>query len=157
MSVNKGDTQMTTQGNLKEINSKDIFKSNLEVREWLLENIKTLEDTINDELVNADHYKILTEELRPDILAESDRSHNKVSVKIQLNDITDEDFKNLLASATATNANKVVWIVNKIDDKTRAILDWMNVRCEWKTQFIVLKLGVYTIDNSMPAVNLTRI
>jgi len=148
---------MTTQGNLKEIDSKDIFKSNIEAREWLLENINTLEETLNDELVNADHYKILTDELRPDILAESDKSHNKVSVKIQLNDITDEDFKNLLASATATNANKVVWIVNKIDDKTRAILDWMNVRCEWKTQFIVLKLGVYTIDNSMPAVSLTRI
>lgn len=143
--------------NLSKIDISEIFKTNQEVRNWLIENPKGLENALNIELVNIGHHSIIPEEVRPDIYAEENMSHNKVIVMINLDEPADEDFKNLLAIAAANNANKAVWLVKSLDDKTRYILNWLNERTGWKSEFIVLKLEAYKINDSLPAVKLVRI
>ncbi len=146
-----------TMANLIEININEIFKTNQDVRNWLLENPRELEDALNIELVNIGHHSIIPDEVRPDIYAEENMSHNKVIVMINLDEPTDEDFKNLLAIAAGNNANKAVWLVKSLDDKTRYILNWLNERAGWKTEFIVMKVEAYKINDSLPAVKLVRI
>lgn len=148
---------MTNLSKVKEININEIFKINADVRNWLIENPKELEEAIHAELVNVCHPSGIPEEARPDVYAEENMTYNKVAVLINLNENTDEDFKRFMAIAAGNNVKKAVWIVTGLDDKTRCILDWLNERTEHKTQFIVLKLSAYKIENSLPAINLVRI
>lgn len=143
--------------NFTKIDINEIFRTNQDVKNWLLENPKELKDALNIELVNIGHHSIIPEEVRPDIYAEENMSHNKVIVMINLDEPTDEDFKNLLAIAAGNNANKAVWLVENLDDKTRYILNWLNERTGWKTEFILLKLEAYKIEDSLPAVTLVRV
>jgi hypothetical protein len=148
---------MTNLSKVKEININEIFKSNAEVRNWLIENQKELEEAIHTEFSTLCYPAGILEEARPDVYAEENMTYNKVEVLINLNETTDEDFKKFLAIAAGNNVKKAVWIVTGLDDKTRCILDWLNEKTEYKTQFIILKVSAYQIENSLPAINLVRI
>jgi hypothetical protein len=148
---------MTNLSKVKELDVKEIFKTNEDVKNWLLENPEQLEEAIHIELKNLCHTAGIPEEARPDLYAEVNMTYNKVIIQVNLEEATDDDFKRFLAIAAVNNVKKAVWIVTGIDDKTRCILDWLNERTEHKTQFIILKLSAYQIENSLPAINLVRI
>lgn len=46
--------------------------------------------------------------------------------------------------------------VFKTDEQTKAIIQWLNHRTEWKTEFIVLKLEIFKIEDFLPAIRLMR-
>jgi hypothetical protein len=143
--------------NLTKIPIKDLLKSNTKARNWLLENIDQLENLLKIELSNPRFYLNTPEEARPNLIAEENMTDKKVVCLINLDTPTDKDFKKFLSIATAHNASIALWIVSEIDDQTKAIIDWLNLRTEKNTPFIILKLSAYTIGTSLPVFKLSTI
>jgi len=148
---------MTNIAQLESIPIKDVLKSNEEAKNWLLENINQLESLLEIELYNPRVYFTPSDEANPDIIAEENMTDKKVVCLINLNTITNKDFKRFLATSTAFNASIAIWIISEIDDQTKAIIHWLNHRTEWKTQFIIAKIEGYKIGNSLPSINLSII
>lgn len=148
---------MTNLAQLTTIPIKNLLKSNTEARNWLLENMDQLENFLGIELSNPKVCLNNCEEARPDIIAEENMTDKKVVCLINLDTLTDQDFKRFLSASTALNASIAIWIVSKIDDQTKAIIRWFNNQTEEKTQFIIAKLEGYRIGNSLPVVQLLNI
>lgn len=142
--------------NLTKIPIKDLLKSNTKARNWLLENIDQLEKLLGIELSNTRFCLNTPEETRPDLIAEENMTDKKVVCLINLDYPTDENFKKFLSIATTHNASIALWIVSEIDDQTKAIIQWLKNRTEWKTQFIIAKIEGYKIGNSSPVIHLAK-
>jgi hypothetical protein len=148
---------MTNLAQLKTIPIKVLLKNNTEARNWLLENMDQLETLLGKELSNPGVCLNTTEEARPDLIAEENITEKKVVCLINLDIPNDADFKKFLSIATAHNSSIALWIVSEIDDQTKAIIQWLNHRTEWKTRFIIAKIEGYKIGDSLPVVHLAKI
>lgn len=93
---------------------------------------------------------------RSDLIAEENMTEKKVVCLINLDIPADTDFKKFLSIATAHNASIALWIVSEIDDQTKAIIQWLNHRTEWKTRFVIAKIEGYKIGDSLPVIRLTK-
>jgi hypothetical protein len=149
--------EMTNLAQLTPIPIKDLLKSNTEGRNWLLDNTNQLENLLGMELSNPGVCLNTPEEARPDIIAEENMAEKKVVCLINLDVPTDKDFKRFLSASTAHNASITLWIVSEVDEQTKAIIQWLNHRTEWKTQFVIAKIEGYTIGDSLPVIHLTKI
>lgn len=142
--------------NLTKIPINDLLKNNTEARNWLLESIDQLENLLGTELYNPRLCSKNSDDITPDIIAEENMTDKKVICLINLDVPTDKDFKRFLSASTALNASIAIWIVSEIDDQTKAVIQWLNHRTKWKTQFVIAKIEGYKIGNSLPVVYLSK-
>lgn len=82
---------------------------------------------------------------------------NAIPIKDLLKNNTEADFKKFLSIAIACNASIALWIVSEIEDPTKAIIQWLNHRTEWKTRFLIAKIEGYKIGDSLPVIHLSKI
>jgi hypothetical protein len=148
---------MTNLAQLTTIPIKDLLKSNTEARNWLLDNTDQLENLLEIELSNPSVCLNIPEEARPDIIAEENMTDKKVVCLINLDSPTDADFKKFLSIATAHDASIALWITSEIDDQTKAIIQWLKHRTEWKTRFVIAKIDGYKIRDSLPILYLSKV
>lgn len=128
---------------------------------WLVESIKSdgmscLEDVLSLDL------EVIGREKRVgkyylDILAEVIDDDRKVVVENQLEQSDHDHLGKSLAYAAGVDADIIVWIAPSFNDEHRDAVQWLNQNSRDGIDLFAIKLEVWTIDDSLPAVQLNPV
>jgi len=124
---------------------------------WLAkEGLSYLEDALNLELElkdterNVGRYSL-------DILAEEVNSGRTVVVENQLEESDHDHLGKLLAYASGVDADVGVWITPRFHDEHVDAVNWLNENTQRGVDLFAIKLEVWRINDSKPAVRLNPV
>jgi hypothetical protein len=128
---------------------------------WLVEAIEAdetsdLEDALGIDLEVVDveravgRYKI-------DILARTIEGDRKIVIENQLETSDHDHLGKCITYAAGVDADVIVWIAPVFRDEHREAFAWLNTHATRDVDLFALKLEVWTIDDSPPAVRLNPI
>lgn len=124
---------------------------------WLAEEgLSYLEDALNLELELKDTERDVGR-YSLDILAEEVNSGRTVVVENQLEDSDHDHLGKLLAYASGVDADVGVWIAPHFHDEHIDAVNWLNENTQRGVDLFAVKLEVWKIDASKPAVRLNPI
>lgn len=150
---------MDTFGNLQKVNLRDGWAHEaLDFTQWLVkdENLKMLSDEIGIEIApiepeaKAGRYSV-------DILAEEENTGRKVIIENQLEQTDHDHLGKLVTYASGLDAEYIVWIVKDANNEHRQALEWLNDHTGNKLNFFLLRLELWKIGDSKPAVKFNTI
>lgn len=118
---------------------------------WLSEHLNDIGDAIHLKL------KFVAKEipLGPfcvDILAKDKKTDKFVVVVNQLESTDYEHLGKFITYASVLNASSVIWITSNFSDEHKKALDWLNDHTSDEINFYGVKIEVWQIENSQPAV-----
>ena len=140
-------------GRITKIDPKEIWKSEMEFNNWLIDNIDILAETIG---IDLEVVEVESEvgEFRADIIARDLSGEDRIVViETQLDKTDHEHLGKIITYAAGRNASAVVWISPEFREEHRSALDWLN-NIATDVMFFGLELEVLKIDGSKPAVRL---
>ena len=118
---------------------------------WLQDNIDQLGDALGLDLeVEEREAPVGTFSL--DLLAK-DGGGRPVIIENQLGTTDHSHLGQILTYSAGYNASVIVWIAKEFRDEHRAALDFLNSRTGDDTEFFGVKIELWRIDGSRPAVN----
>lgn len=87
-----------------------------------------------------------------DILAEEESSGRKIVIENQL-EVTDHDhLGKLITYASGYDAQIIIWLVKDVRDEHKNAIDWLNKNTDENLNFFIIKIELWKIDMSSPAV-----
>lgn len=143
---------MVELARIEKIDLRDVWSSEAaNFTPWLQENIDQLGDALGMDLeVEEREASVGTFSL--DLLAR-EGSGRPVIIENQLETTDHMHLGQILTYAAGHNASVVVWIAREFRDEHRAALDFLNARTGEDTEFFGVKVELWQIDGSRPAVN----
>lgn len=118
---------------------------------WLQENIDQLGDALGIDLeVEEREAPVGTFSL--DLLAR-DGSGRPVIIENQLGTTDHTHLGQILTYSAGYNASVIVWIAKEFRDEHKAALDFLNTRTGDDTEFFGVRIELWKIEDSRPAVN----
>jgi hypothetical protein len=150
---------MSTFGNLQQVDLRKGWSHEaFDFTQWLVdpENLQMLSDEIGIEITPIDS-EAKTGRYSVDILAEEDNTGRKVIVENQLEQTDHDHLGKLVTYASGHDAEYVVWIVKDAKDEHRQALEWLNDKTGNDFNFFLLRLELWQIDDSKPAVKFNTI
>ncbi len=138
-------------GHLTKINPKEIWKTEREFNDWLVENIDMLAEAIGIdlEIVGAE---LEIDGFRADIIAKDLSGEDKlVVIETQLGKTDHEHLGKIITYSAGKNASSIVWISPEFREEHKNALDWLNDVTS-NVMFFGIELEVLKIDDSRPAV-----
>lgn len=124
---------------------------------WLAEEgLSYLEDALNLELELKDTERTVGR-YSLDILAEEVNSGRTVVVENQLEDSDHDHLGKLLAYASGVDADVGVWVAPHFHDEHIDAVNWINENTQRGVDLFAIKLEVWRIDSSKPAVRLNPV
>lgn len=86
-----------------------------------------------------------------DILAEEESSGRKIIIENQLEDTDHEHLGKIITYASGYDAEIIIWIVKDIREEHQKAIEWLNEHTDESTNFFLIKIELWQIDNSSPA------
>lgn len=150
---------MNTFGNLQQVDLREGWAHEaFDFTQWLIdpENLQMLSDEIGIEVAPIDA-EVRTGRYSVDILAEEENTGRKVIIENQLEQTDHDHLGKLVTYASGHDAEYVVWIVKDANEEHRQALEWLNDKTGNDLNFFLLRLELWQIDNSKPAVKFNTI
>lgn len=150
---------MSTFGNLQQVDLREGWAHEaFDFTEWLVdpENLQMLSDEIGIEIAPIES-EAKTGRYSVDILAEEENTGRKLVIENQLEQTDHDHLGKLVTYASGHDAEYVVWIVKEANDEHRQALEWLNDHTGNELNFFLLKLELWQIDESKPAVKFNTI
>ncbi len=132
-----------------------IWKQEKEFTDWLAdkddENISILGSACNLD-ISVEEIEKSIGDFRADIIARDNKSEKLIIIENQLEETNHDHLGKILTYASGIKANIIIWIVKNVRDEHRQAIEWLNENTGEDINFFLIKVKVYKIDNSHPAV-----
>lgn len=139
-------------GNIKTVGLRKIWKNEAyDFTPWLAENLDSLGEAIGLEL-EFDDKEVSVGPYSADILAKNTGTDKYVIIENQLEKTNHDHLGKCITYASVLDASEVIWVASKFTDEHKKALDWLNDHTSDEISFYGIKLELWQIDNSQPAV-----
>lgn len=150
---------MATFGSLQQVDLREGWAHEaFDFTQWLInpENLQMLSDEIGIEIAPIDA-EVKTGRYSVDILAEEENTGRKVIIENQLESTDHDHLGKLVTYASGHDAEYIVWVVKDAKEEHRQALEWLNDNTGNQLNFFLLRLELWKIDDSKPAVKFNTI
>ena len=150
---------MSDFGSLKQVDLRSGWSHEaFDFTQWLVkaENLQFLSDEIGIEVAPIEA-EAPTGRYSVDILAEEESTGKKIIIENQLEKTDHDHLGKIITYASGYDAEYVVWIVKDANEEHRQALEWLNDHTDSNLNFFLMKLELWQIDDSKPAVKLNTI
>lgn len=140
-------------GNLKKINIRNYFPSeSSDFTPWLAleENISNLGTAIGIEL-EVENTEVSVGPYSADILAKDTGTGKYVIIENQLEKTNHDHLGKAITYGSVLDASAIIWIASEFTEEHKKALDWLNDHTNNEIAFFGVKVELWQIDNSMPA------
>ncbi len=120
---------------------------------WLAdeENIKMLGDVVGIEL-EVENTEVAVGPYSADILAKDTSTSEYVVIENQLGKTDHDHLGKSITYASVLNASAIIWIATNFTEEHKKALDWLNENTSEDVSFYGVRLELWKIDSSSPAV-----
>lgn len=137
------------------VDLRKIWKHEKEFTEWLAdkddENISILGSACNLD-ISVEEIEKNIGDFRADIIARENKSGKLIIIENQLEETNHDHLGKIVTYASGIKANIIIWIVKNVRDEHSQAIEWLNENTGEDINFFLIKVKVYKIDNSHPAV-----
>lgn len=139
-------------GKIKKVHLRKIWKNEAyDFTPWLAENLEQIGEAIGLEL-EFDSSEVSVGPFSADILAKDTGTDKFVVIENQLEKTNHDHLGKCITYASVLDASAVIWIASQFTDEHKKALDWLNDHMSDEIGFYGLKVELWQIDNSQPAV-----
>lgn len=139
-------------GKIKKVQLRKIWKNEAyDFTPWLAENLEQISETIGLEL-EFEAKEVSVGPFSADILAKDTGTDKFVVIENQLEKTNHDHLGKCITYASVLDASAVIWIASKFTDEHKKALDWLNDHTSDEIGFYGIKVELWQIDNSQPAV-----
>ncbi len=139
-------------GQIKEVSLRRIWKNEAyDFTPWLSENLEEIGQAIGLELEFEDA-EVSVGPYSADILAKDAGTGDYVVIENQLEKTNHDHLGKCLTYASVLDATTVIWIASKFTEEHKKALDWLNDHTSEEIGFYGVKVELWQIDDSQPAV-----
>ncbi|MCB0742962.1 MAG: DUF4268 domain-containing protein [Ignavibacteriae bacterium] len=139
-------------GEIKKVQLRKIWKNEAyDFTPWLAENLEQIGEAIGLEL-EFDSKEVSVGPFSADILAKDTGTDKFVVIENQLEKTNHDHLGKCITYASVLDASAVIWIASKFTDQHKKALDWLNDHTSDEIGFYGIKVELWQIDNSQPAV-----
>lgn len=139
-------------GEIKTVPLRKIWKNEAyDFTPWLTKNLDEIGQAVGLELEYEDS-EVPVGPYSADILAKDAGNGSYVVIENQLERTNHDHLGKCLTYASVLDAPTVIWIASKFTEEHRKALDWLNDHTSEEIGFYGIKVELWQIDNSQPAV-----
>jgi hypothetical protein len=139
-------------GEIKKVPLRRIWKNEAyDFTPWLSENLEELGEALGLEL-EFESKEVSVGPFSADILAKDTGTDKYVVIENQLEKTNHDHLGKCVTYASVLDASAVIWVASKFTDEHKKALDWLNDHTSDDIGFYGVKLELWQIDNSQPAV-----
>ncbi len=139
-------------GKIKKVNLRNIWKNEAQdFTPWLADNLEQIGEAVGLEL-EFDSKEVSAGPFFADILAKDTGTDKFVVIENQLEKTNHDHLGKCITYASVLDASAVIWITSKFTDEHKKALDWLNDHMSDEIGFYGLKVELWQIDDSQPAV-----
>lgn len=140
-------------GKIKNVQLKDIWNNDLsDFTTWLSENLEKIESSVGLDLeYRAKDISVGT--FSVDILARDVATDKYVIIVNQFEETNYDHLGKFITYASVLDASSVIWIASDFNEEHKKALDWLNDNISNKINFYGIKVELFQIDDSKPAVS----
>ena len=141
-------------GEFKQVDLRTIWRNEAsDFTPWLAEdeNLAKLSEVLGLDL-EVEATEVAAGPYSADILATDTPSGDYVVIENQLNRTNHDHLGKLITYGSVLDARAVVWIASDFTEEHSKALDWLNELSNGETSFFGIRVGVWQIDESKPAV-----
>lgn len=139
-------------GEIKKVQLRKIWKNEAyDFTPWLSENLEQIGEAIGLEL-EFEAKEVSVGPYSADILAKDAGTDKFVVIENQLEKTNHDHLGKCITYASVLDASAVIWIASKFTDEHKKALDWLNDHTSEEIGFYGIKVELWQIDNSQPAV-----
>ena len=139
-------------GEIKQVPLRKIWKNEAyDFTPWLSENMERIGEAIGIEL-EFESKEVSVGPYSADILAKDTGTDKFVVIENQLEKTNHDHLGKCITYASVLDASAVVWIASKFTEEHKKALDWLNDHTSDEIGFYGVKVELWQIDNSQPAV-----
>lgn len=139
-------------GKIKKVQLRKIWKNEAyDFTPWLAENLEQISEAIGLEL-EFEEKEVSVGPFSADILAKDTGTGKFVVIENQLEKTNHDHLGKCVTYASVLDASAVIWIASKFTDEHKKALDWLNDHTSDEIGFYGMKVELWQIDNSQPAV-----
>jgi hypothetical protein len=138
---------------LSKVDLRDVWGHEaIDFTNWLAqqENLDLLSEEIGVDIklikteANVGQFKV-------DILAEEESTGRKIIIENQLEDTNHDHLGKIITYASGYNAEIIIWVVRDAREEHQRAVEWLNEHTDEKTGFFLIKIELWTIENTNPA------
>ena len=140
-------------GKIKKVDLREVWKNEaLDFTNWLAreENLSALGDEIGIS-IKLNQTEAPVGKFSVDILAEDENTGKKIVIENQLEQTDHNHLGKLITYTSGYDAKIAIWIVKDVRDEHRQAIDWLNEHTDDDANFFLIKMELWSIDNSLPA------
>ena len=139
-------------GEIKTVELRKIWKNEAyDFTPWLTQNLEEIGKAIGLELEFEDS-EVSVGPYSADILAKDTGTDQYVIIENQLEKTNHDHLGKCITYASVLDASTVIWIASRFTEEHKKALDWLNDHTSEKIGFYGIKVELWQIDNSQPAV-----
>ena len=139
-------------GKIKNVSPRKIWKKEAyDFTPWLAENLEQIGEAIGLEL-EFESKEVSVGPFSADILAKDTGTDKFVVLENQLEKTDHDHLGKCITYASVLDASAVIWVASKFTDQHKKALDWLNDHTSDEIGFYGVKLELWQIDDSQPAV-----
>lgn len=139
-------------GEIKKVDLRKIWKNEAyDFTPWLTENLDELGKATGLE-IEFEAKEVPVGPYSADILAKDAGTDKYVVIENQLDKTNHDHLGKCLTYASVLDASAVIWVAAKFTDEHKKALDWLNDHTSDEIGFYGVKVELWQIDNSQPAV-----
>lgn len=139
-------------GKIKNVQLRKIWKNEAyDFTPWLADNLDSIGEATGLEL-ELESQEVSVGPFSADILAKDTGTDKFVVIENQLEKTNHDHLGKCVTYASVLDASAVIWIASKFTDEHKKALDWLNDHTSDEISFYGLKVELWQIDDSQPAV-----
>jgi len=144
---------MTKLSKITKVNPREVWAHEAQdFTKWLAaeENISLLSDELQIQFENV-RVESAAGRYFVDIVADAADNGGKVIIENQLETTNHRHLGQLITYASAFDAKFILWVVTDFNEEHKQAIDWLNRNISENTNFFLVQVEVYRIDDSRPA------
>ena len=139
-------------GKLKNVHLRKIWKNEAyDFTPWLAENIDRIGEAVGLEL-EFEAKEVSVGPYCADILAKDTGTDKFVVIENQLEKTDHDHLGKCITYASVLDASAIIWIASKFTEEHKKALDWLNDHTSDELGFYGIRMELWQIDDSQPAV-----
>lgn len=135
---------------LKKVELRECWKHEAsDFTKWLAEdaNLRLLSDEIGFD-IKLVQTEATVGDFHVDILAEEENTGRKIIIENQLEVTNHDHLGKIITYASGYDAGVIIWVVKDVREEHRQAIDWLNEHTDENTEFYLLKIELWQIENS---------